>query len=96
MNLSLNEDTNEFKTAEDTIREAIVRWRTFELENVRKQADDAFLKGSKVKDKLRRSSGTNESRREAGVSPRQNFHLLFVANGDTAPIHLNHTVLLRP
>jgi hypothetical protein len=56
-NLSINEETNEFKTAEDTLREARVNWHTFDLENVRKQADDAFIKGSKVKDKLRKRLG---------------------------------------
>jgi Cytochrome c554 and c-prime len=51
-NLSLNEETNEFKTAEDTLREARVKWHTFDLDAVRKQADGAFLKGTKVKDGL--------------------------------------------
>ncbi len=56
-NLSLNEETNEFMTAEDMLREARVRWHTFELENVRKQADEAFIKGTKVKDGLRKRLG---------------------------------------
>ena len=56
-NLSLNEATNEFKTAEDTLREAIVKWHTFDLENVRKQADWAFLKGTKVRDGMRKRLG---------------------------------------
>jgi len=57
-NLSLNEATNEFKTAEETLREARVKWRTFDLDAVRKQADEAFIKGSKVKDELRKKLGS--------------------------------------
>jgi hypothetical protein len=57
MNLSLNEETNEFKTAEDTLREARVKWHTFDLDAVRKQADGAFIKGTKVRDGLRKRLG---------------------------------------
>jgi hypothetical protein len=56
-NLSLNEETNEFKTAEDMLREARVKWHTFDLDTVRKQADEAFIKGTKVKDGLRKRLG---------------------------------------
>jgi hypothetical protein len=56
-NLSLSEETNEFKAAEDTLREARVKWHTFDLDAVRKQADEAFLKGTKVKDVLRKRLG---------------------------------------
>jgi hypothetical protein len=31
-----------------------VKWHTFSLDAVRKQADDAFLKGAKVKDELQK------------------------------------------
>ena len=57
MNLSLNEETNEFKTAEDTLREARVKWHTFDLDVVRKQADGAFTTGTKVMDGLRKRLG---------------------------------------
>jgi Cytochrome c7 and related cytochrome c/Cytochrome c554 and c-prime len=57
MNLSLNEETNEFKTTEDTLRDARVKWHTFDLDAVRKQADGAFLKGVKVRDGLRKRLG---------------------------------------
>jgi len=57
MNLSLDEETNEFKTAEDGLREARVRWHTFDLDTVRKQADGAFTKGTKVRDGLRKRLG---------------------------------------
>jgi hypothetical protein len=57
MNLSLNEETNEFKTAEDMLREARVKWHTFALNTVRKQADGAFTKGTKVRDGLRKRLG---------------------------------------
>jgi hypothetical protein len=57
MNLSLNEETNEFKTAEHMLREARVKWHTFDLNTVRKQADGAFTKGTKVRDGLRRRLG---------------------------------------
>jgi hypothetical protein len=56
-NLSFNEETNEFKAAEDMLREARVKWHTFELDAVRKQADEAFIKGTKVKDVLRKRLG---------------------------------------
>jgi hypothetical protein len=52
-----NEETNEFKTAEDGLREARVRWRTFDLDTVRKQADGAVIKGTKVKDGLLKRLG---------------------------------------
>jgi hypothetical protein len=57
MNLSLDEEANEFKTAEDMLREARVKWHTFDLDTVRKQADEAFIKGTKVRDKLRKRLG---------------------------------------
>jgi hypothetical protein len=57
MNLSLNEETNEFKTAEDLLRDARVKWHTSDLNTVRKQADGAFIKGTKVRDGLRKRLG---------------------------------------
>jgi hypothetical protein len=57
LNLSLNEETNELKTAEDGLREARVKWHTFDLDTVRKQADVAFLKSTKVKDGLLKRLG---------------------------------------
>jgi hypothetical protein len=57
MNLSLNEETNEFKTTEDTPREARVKWRTFDLDAVRKQAGGAFTRGMKLRDGLRKRLG---------------------------------------
>ena len=57
MNLSLNEEADEFKTAEDRLREARVMWHTFDLDAVRKQADEAFLNGAKVRDGLRKKLG---------------------------------------
>jgi hypothetical protein len=58
-NLSLNEETNELKTAEDGLREARVKWHTFDLNTVRKKADGAFLKGSKVKDGMLKRLGAD-------------------------------------
>ncbi len=57
VNLWLNEETNEFKTAEDGLREARTKWHTFDLDAVRTQADEAFLKGTKVRDRLRKRLG---------------------------------------
>ena len=54
LHLSLNEEANEFKIAEDALREARVKWHTFDLDAVRKQADEAFIKGTKAKDGLRK------------------------------------------
>jgi hypothetical protein len=56
-NLSLDEETNELKTAEDGLCQARVKWHTFDLDAARKQADEAFLKGTKVKDGLRKRLG---------------------------------------
>ncbi|MBO0857393.1 MAG: hypothetical protein J2P21_02875 [Chloracidobacterium sp.] len=36
-NLPLSEEMNEFKTTEDTHREARVKWHTFDLDTVSKQ-----------------------------------------------------------
>ena len=58
-NLSVNEETNELKTAEDTLREARVKWHTFDLDAVRKQADGAFTKGTKVRDGMRKRLGAD-------------------------------------
>jgi hypothetical protein len=56
-NLSINEETNEFQTAEDMLREARVKWHKFDLNTVRKQADGAFIKGTKVKDGMLKRLG---------------------------------------
>lgn len=56
-NLSLIEETDELKTAEDGLREARVKWHTFDLDTIRKQADGAFIKGTKVKDGLLKRLG---------------------------------------
>jgi Cytochrome c7 and related cytochrome c len=56
-NLSLNEEMNEFKTAEYGLREARVKWHTFDLNTVRKQVDEAFIKGTKVRDGMRKRLG---------------------------------------
>jgi hypothetical protein len=53
-NLSLAAEADEFKAAEGILSEARVKWHTFSLDAVRKQADDAFLKGAKVKDELQK------------------------------------------
>jgi hypothetical protein len=56
-NLSGAAEANEFKTAEDALREARVKWHTFDLDAVRKQADGAFIEGTKVMDGLRKRLG---------------------------------------
>jgi hypothetical protein len=43
--------------AEDMLREARVKWHTFDLDAIRKQADEAFLKGTKVKDGMLKRLG---------------------------------------
>ena len=43
--------------AEDTLREAGVKWHTFDLDAVRKQADGAFIKCTKVKDGMLKRLG---------------------------------------
>jgi hypothetical protein len=54
LNLSVRGEMNEFKTAKDNLSEAGVKLHMFNLENVRKQADEVYLKGAKVKDGLRK------------------------------------------
>ncbi len=44
----------ELKAAKDALTQAQLAWHAFKLEVVRKQADDAFFKGVKVRDALRR------------------------------------------
>jgi hypothetical protein len=39
------------------LREARVKWHTFDLDTVRKQADGAFIKGTKVKDGMLKRLG---------------------------------------
>jgi len=65
-NLSLNEETTEFQAAEDMLREARVKWRTFDLNTVRKLADGAFLKGTKVKDGLLKKLGAGRVKPKIG------------------------------
>jgi nitrate/TMAO reductase-like tetraheme cytochrome c subunit len=54
MGLNLNDEQSELKLSEEMLREAKVKWHSFNLEGIRKQADEAFLKSTKVKDRLRR------------------------------------------
>jgi nitrate/TMAO reductase-like tetraheme cytochrome c subunit len=56
-NLPLSAEENEFKLAESALGEARVKWHAFDLENVRKQADEAYFKGVKVKESLRKRLG---------------------------------------
>jgi len=48
------------------LREAIVKWRTFDLNTVRKLADGAFLKGTKVKDGLLKKLGAGRVKPKIG------------------------------
>jgi hypothetical protein len=56
-NQPLNAEENELGLAEVTLGEAKVKWHEFNLETVRKQADEAYFKGAKVKDGLRKKLG---------------------------------------
>ncbi len=58
-NQSLNAEENEFRLAEETLGKARVDWHAFNLENVRRLADEAYLKGAKVKDALRKKLGAD-------------------------------------
>lgn len=58
-NWPLSAEENELKLAEKTLDEAKVKWHEFNLEGVRKQADEAYLRGAKVKEALRRRLGVN-------------------------------------
>jgi hypothetical protein len=52
--LSLNAEQNELKLSEQTLGDAKVKWHTFNLDDARKQADNAYLKSNKVKEELRK------------------------------------------
>src|SRR5262249_37497868 len=58
VNLPVSAEADELKVAKDRLIEARVKWHTFDLDAVRKQADEAFIKGSKVKDELRKKLGS--------------------------------------
>jgi cytochrome c7-like protein/cytochrome c554/c'-like protein len=52
--LNLSSEQNDLKLPEEMLREAKVKWHSFNLEGIRKQADEAFMKGTKIKDGLRK------------------------------------------
>jgi len=54
MGLNMSAEQNDLKLPEETLREAKVKWHSFNLEGIRKQTDEAFLKGTKIKDELRK------------------------------------------
>jgi nitrate/TMAO reductase-like tetraheme cytochrome c subunit len=56
-NQPLDAQGNELRLAEETLGEAKVKWHEFNLETVRKQADESYFKGAKVKDGLRKKLG---------------------------------------
>lgn len=47
----------ELKATQETLKQAQINWHAFKLEAVRKQADEAFFKGTKIRDALRRKLG---------------------------------------
>jgi hypothetical protein len=50
----LDAEQNDLKLSEKALKEAKVKWHSFNLEGVREQADEAFVKGTKVKETLRK------------------------------------------
>jgi hypothetical protein len=52
--LNLSDEQSELKLPEEMLREAKVKWHSFKLEGIREQADEAFLKSTKVKNGLRK------------------------------------------
>jgi nitrate/TMAO reductase-like tetraheme cytochrome c subunit len=53
-NLQLGSEERDLKLAEDTLSNARIVWHAFDLDVVRNRADDAFHRGTKVKDELRK------------------------------------------
>ncbi len=53
-NQSPGAEAGELRAAEERLAQAKVRFHTFNLDNVRQQADEAFVKGARVKDALRK------------------------------------------
>lgn len=52
--IKLDAETNEVKQTQEILRDAQVKWHGFDLAGVRKRADEAYIKGSKVKEGLRK------------------------------------------
>jgi hypothetical protein len=50
----LTAEANELKLPEEILRQTKVKWHSFNLDGIRKQSDEAFLKGTKIKDGLRK------------------------------------------
>lgn len=55
--LDLKAEQADLQTAKTALQEAQINWHAFKLDVVRKQADEAFFKGMKVRDGLRRKLG---------------------------------------
>jgi hypothetical protein len=53
-NWPLSTEENELRLANETLGNARLKWHEFHLESVRKQADEAYLKGAKVTEALRK------------------------------------------
>jgi nitrate/TMAO reductase-like tetraheme cytochrome c subunit len=56
-NWPLNAEENELKLAEEKLGDARLKWHEFNLDSVRKQADESYFKGAKVKETLRKKLG---------------------------------------
>ncbi|MCI0660178.1 MAG: hypothetical protein L0220_03810 [Acidobacteria bacterium] len=59
MRFNLTSEQNEIKLSEEILRQTKVKWHSFNLEGIRKQADEAFLKGTKIKDEVRKKLRAN-------------------------------------
>ena len=60
--LDVGEEKKEQKIVKAVLAEAKISWRAFNLDSVRRKADDAFEMGSKVKDSLRSKLYPQQSR----------------------------------
>ncbi|MDX2033792.1 MAG: cytochrome c3 family protein [Blastocatellia bacterium] len=52
--VKLDAESNEVKQTQEILRDAQIKWHGFDLAGVRKRADEAYLKGSRVKEGLRK------------------------------------------
>jgi hypothetical protein len=67
----------------------------FAWHRIRKQADGAFIKGTKVKDGMLKRLGWTSQAENRESTLGENFQRMFIANRDATSIDLNQTVLLQ-
>lgn len=52
--VKLDAEQNDVRQTQEVLRDAQIRWHSFDLSGVRKRADEAYLRGAKIKEDLRK------------------------------------------